>query len=149
MSNRRILLKKQPGKNDLLQRIRHILVSARMGIVRSVNTAQILANWFVGREIVEEEQHGRKRAGYGKSTIERISRKLCKEFGGGYSADNLELFRRFYIVYGGLISDAVRRKSAASASAAGNVVNGLYAENGISDAVRRKSWKLLCPAKNG
>ncbi|WDT82869.1 MAG: hypothetical protein MPW14_24975 (plasmid) [Candidatus Manganitrophus sp.] len=40
--------------------------SARAGAARSVNTAQVMSNWLIGREIVEEEQRGKKRAGYGK-----------------------------------------------------------------------------------
>ena len=58
--------------------------------------------------------------------------KLKNEFGTGYSIDNLELFRRFYIVYPDLISDAMRRESTVIPP------NSIYS---ISDAVRRKSQK--------
>ena len=44
------------------QRIRDILESARAAVARSVNTTQVVANWLVGREIVEEEQRGEGRA---------------------------------------------------------------------------------------
>ena len=47
------------------ERIRQILDSARAGVARSVNTTQVVANWLIGREIVEEEQHGAERAQYG------------------------------------------------------------------------------------
>jgi len=44
------------------KRIRQILESARAGVARSVNTTQVVANWLVGREIVEEEQKGKAKA---------------------------------------------------------------------------------------
>ena len=47
----------------IYERIRVILESARAGVARSVNTTQVVANWLIGREIVEEEQ--RERSGRG------------------------------------------------------------------------------------
>ena len=40
----------------LFDRVRDILESARSNIARTVNTTQVMANWLVGREIVEEER---------------------------------------------------------------------------------------------
>ena len=97
-------------KKPLYERIRQILESARTGMSRTVNTTQVVANWLVGREIVEDEQAGSKRARYGGKLLEEISRRLKKEYGAGYSVDNLELFRRFYLEYRKLISDAASRK---------------------------------------
>ena len=105
-------------------RVRQILESARNRVARSVNTTQVVANWLVGQEIIEEEQRGQAKAGYGERLLKELSAQLRKEFGNGYSVDNLELFRRFYQTYPELISDAVRRKLGAGE---------------ISDAVRRKS----------
>jgi predicted nuclease of restriction endonuclease-like (RecB) superfamily len=107
----------------LYQRIREILKAARSTAARSVNTAQVAANWLIGREIVEEEQKGKWRAEYGKEMLKDISGRLQKEYGNGYSVDNLELFRRFYREYPSLISEAPPRKLSAAK---------------ISDAVRRK-----------
>lgn len=42
----------------LYTRVREILKSARARIARYVNTTQVVANWLVGRELVEEEQKG-------------------------------------------------------------------------------------------
>ena len=55
--------------SGIYQRIREILESARTGVARTVNTTQVVANWLVGREIVEEEQRGKKRAGYGERLL--------------------------------------------------------------------------------
>lgn len=53
----------------LCRRIRQILESARTSVARSVNTTQIVANWLIGREIVEEEQRGKRRAGHGEELL--------------------------------------------------------------------------------
>ncbi|NNM79960.1 MAG: hypothetical protein HKM01_05850 [Gallionella sp.] len=100
----------------LFDRVRDILESARSNIARTVNTTQVVANWLIGRELVEEEQQGKRRAGYGAELLRELSTRLKADFGSGYGVDNLELFRRFYLEYPQLLpkvnSDAVRRKSA-------------------------------------
>jgi len=45
----------------LYKRIREILESARATVARSVNSGLVMANWLIGGEIVEEQQHGSKR----------------------------------------------------------------------------------------
>lgn len=81
------------------ERVRQILESARGQASRSVNTIQVVSNWMIGREIVEEEQMGRKRAGYGKRLIEQLADKLMAEYGPGYTGRNLAFFREFYRTY--------------------------------------------------
>lgn len=100
----------------LFSRVREILDAARARVVRTVNTTQVAANWLIGREIVEEEQRGRRRAGYGAKLLADLSTRLTAEFGRGYSADNLEAFRQFYLDYPQLISETPSRKSAAAAA---------------------------------
>jgi predicted nuclease of restriction endonuclease-like (RecB) superfamily len=87
--------------------VRRILTAASSTAARSVNSAQVAANWLIGREIVEEEQKGEKRAEYGRRVVESLSRKLTKDFGSGYSALNLWWFRRFYLEYPRLIEASV------------------------------------------
>ena len=105
--------------------------------MRTVNTTQVIANWLIGREIVEEEQSGEKRAEYGEELIRDLAQRLTQEFGKGYSSDNLFWFRRFYRDYpeflSGTIFDAVRQISKPPA-----IVD---AARQISDAPRRKSEK--------
>ena len=43
-------------KTPLYERIRQILESARSSVARAVNTTQVVANWLIGREIVEESR---------------------------------------------------------------------------------------------
>ena len=81
---------KQPVKNnDVYLRIRQILESARATAARSVNTVQVMANWLIGREIVEEEQRGKRRAGYGDKLLAELSVHLTKDVGKGWSVRNL------------------------------------------------------------
>ena len=82
----------------LYKRVQAILEQARDTAARSVNTAQVVANWLIGREIVEDEQMGSHRAGYGHRVLEDLSTRLHKEYGAGYSVNNLEHFRKFYLL---------------------------------------------------
>jgi predicted nuclease of restriction endonuclease-like (RecB) superfamily len=93
----------------LFDRVRDILESARSNIARTVNTTQVVANWLIGREIVEEEQQGKRRAGYGVKLLSELSEQLGRDYGRGYSVDNLEAFRQFYLQYPSLISETVNR----------------------------------------
>src|SRR5262249_4150702 len=65
--------------------------------------------WLVGQRIVEQEQQGSPRAGYGEQLLKRLSRDLSKRFGRGFSERNLEQMRAFYI--GWPISQAAPAKS--------------------------------------
>lgn len=59
----------------------------------------VLTYFEIGRLIVEDEQKGKERAEYGKSTLNELSQRLTKEFGKGFSVRNLEQMRKFYVVY--------------------------------------------------
>ena len=45
--------KTAPKTSPLYARIRQILESARASAARSVNTTQVIANWLIGREIID------------------------------------------------------------------------------------------------
>ncbi len=40
----------------IYNRIRDIIESTRAGAMRSVNTAQVVSNWMIGREIVRSRK---------------------------------------------------------------------------------------------
>jgi hypothetical protein len=82
--------------SPVYERIRQILESGRINVARSVNTTQVVANWLIGREIVEELQQGQLKAEYGKMLVHELAVQLRADFGKGYSELNLWLFRRFY-----------------------------------------------------
>lgn len=64
---------------------------------RSINRALVIRNWLFGWYIVEFQQHGTDRAEYGKETLKQLSTELKQRIGRGFSVQNLELFRRFYL----------------------------------------------------
>jgi predicted nuclease of restriction endonuclease-like (RecB) superfamily len=76
-----------------------IIEQARRNIVHSVNYNIVLANWLIGRVIVEEIQSGKDRADYGTQLLETLSTQLSTHFGSGFSVANLKNFRQFYLTY--------------------------------------------------
>ena len=86
-------------QNLLFDKVTQLLSKARSEVVRSVNKTMVYTYFEIGRLIIEEEQHGKDRAEYGKSILKTLSDKLVKEIGKGFSVDNLENMRKFYFVY--------------------------------------------------
>ena len=84
---------------SLFNRVVTILDRARANVVRSVNSQMVTAYWLIGREIVEEEQQGEKRAEYGKRLIQDLSARLAARYGKGFSTTNLGYFRQFYLAF--------------------------------------------------
>ncbi len=76
--------------------IKHIVNSAREYSYRAANLMQVASNWLLGWRIVEQEQHGERRAEYGKRVIEQASKVLTAEFGKGFSETTLRAYRQFY-----------------------------------------------------
>lgn len=81
----------------VLDEITELLQSARRTSARAVNTIMTTVYWDIGRRIVEYEQQGRSRAGYGEKLLERLSADLGKRFGRGFGLINLRQMRRFYL----------------------------------------------------
>jgi len=89
----------KPSNTKLFSQIVDLLQSARNKVVRTVNQTMVLTYFEIGKMLVEEEQGGKERAEYGKQILKELSNVLTKEFGKGFSVDNLENMRRFYLVY--------------------------------------------------
>lgn len=68
--------------------------------IREANTNRELVEcyWNVGRLIVEA-QGGKEKAKYGNELIKKWAEKLTKEYGKGYSYENLFRFRKFYLTF--------------------------------------------------
>ena len=96
---------------NFVNQIKDLLLSARRQVVRQVNQTMVYTYFEIGRMIVEEEQRGKERAGYGKSLLKDLSKELTKEFGRGFSVDNLERMRKFYRIYANRISASLMRIS--------------------------------------
>ena len=122
---------------SIYNRVRRILESARASVARSVNTTQVAAYWLIGREIVEEEQKGQKRAGYGETLLQNLAQRLKSDFGAGYSVHNLKFIRQFYLEYPALMTS----RDIGYALRSQSVIGFLPANMQIRHAVRSESWK--------
>lgn len=94
--------------DDLLTDVARVIEDARHAAARSVNTVMTATYWLIGRRIVEQEQQGAARAGYGERLLKHLARDLSRRFGRGFSERNLEQMRGFYI--GWPISQTVSAK---------------------------------------
>ncbi len=98
-------------KDVLYNTISNLIESAKMEVAQSVNYAMVHTYFLIGKMIVEHLQKGNLRASYSKETIQKLSSKLSRKFGKGFSVDNLESMRKFYVSYQFRISETVSRKS--------------------------------------
>lgn len=83
-------------ENSFYIEIGELLLKARNTAYRTVNTIMVHTYWQIGRRIVEQEQHGQNRAGYGDYLITNLSRHLSGTFGKGFSEANLWNMKQFY-----------------------------------------------------
>ena len=117
----------EPGANEMAQIGEHeapyqavfgdvsrIIDAARESAARSVNAAMTAAYWLDQHHcydgwnagvcgschrIVEFEQSGEERAEYGAALIERLAADLTQRLGRGFSRQNIQHMRLFYISY--------------------------------------------------
>ncbi len=83
-------------ENEFYKTIREILSQARQKTYAAINFAMVEAYWLIGKRIVEQEQQGRERAGYGEYLIKSLAKELKGDWGNGFSVANLKNFRQFY-----------------------------------------------------
>lgn len=117
-------MKNTPSNTKFFSQVVDLLQSARSKVVQTVNQTMVTTYFEIGRMIVEEEQGGKERADYGKQLLKGLSKVLTKEFGKGFSVQNLERMRNFYLTY---------RKSSTLSR---------ISEKAISSTVLTKSEKL-------
>ena len=86
-------------KQPLAERVIALIEGARQRVAQVANIAQVYTNYEIGRQIVEEEQGGKRRAEYGKQILIDLSQKLTERFGRGWSAENLRKMRTFFLMY--------------------------------------------------
>lgn len=84
--------------DPFLAGITSVLDTARRQAARTVNLILTAAYWEIGRRIVEFQQGGMERAVYGVALLKHLSMDLSRRFGRGFSVDNLENMRLFYLV---------------------------------------------------
>lgn len=78
-----------PAYSGLVGDIGQLIQAARHTAARTVNSLMTPTYWEIGRRIVEFEQGGEKRAGFGEELLARLGVDLTLRFGRGFSRPNL------------------------------------------------------------
>ena len=86
------------GKDFIKQAV-GLIDAARKQTVRQTNSLMVFTYFHLGKLIVEQQQHGKAKAAYGEEIIKQLSFELTRHFGKGFSQDNLENMRSFYLLY--------------------------------------------------
>ncbi|MDP3977058.1 MAG: PDDEXK nuclease domain-containing protein [Pseudomonas sp.] len=100
--------KPEPALQPLLGNLAELIRQARQQAIRAVDVLQVQTCWEIGRYIVEFEQGGEARAGYGKQLLPTLAEALTTEFGKGFDVTNLRHMRGFFLAFP--IRDALRRE---------------------------------------
>ena len=87
------------GYHAVLADVVQLIETARSAAARSVNAIMTATYWAIGRSIVEEEQRGSARAGYGEEIVVGLSRDLQARFGRGFGRANLFQMKAFFLAY--------------------------------------------------
>lgn len=85
--------------DQVLTSVVELLDAARHASARVVNSLMTATYWEIGRRIVEHEQAGQHRAGYGEELIQHLSRSLTARFGRGFGVVQLALMRQFFLTF--------------------------------------------------
>lgn len=91
-------LKNETEINNIFDDIKELVINSRNKVYSAVNTEMLNLYWNIGRIIMGIQQEN-ERANYGEAVLEKLSEKLTKEFGKGFSKRNLERMRKFYIYF--------------------------------------------------
>src|SRR5882724_3265979 len=86
------------GANDygaVLADVVRLIETAHGAAARSVNAVMTATYWAIGRNLVEEEQRGATRAGYGEELVVNLSLDLKARFGRGFGRANLFQMKAF------------------------------------------------------
>ena len=85
--------------DSVLSSVVELLDMARRASARVVNTLMTATYWEIGRRIVEHEQAGQKRAGYGEEVVIRFSKDLTQRFGRGFGPAQVAAMRQFHLTF--------------------------------------------------
>jgi predicted nuclease of restriction endonuclease-like (RecB) superfamily len=83
----------------LLGRISDVYTAGQIRANQAVNAHITKTYWQIGHDIVEFEQGGKEKAGYGQTLLVSLSRDLTLRHGRGFSRSNVIRMRQFYLAY--------------------------------------------------
>jgi len=84
---------------ELVKSVGLLLEEARTKVYYEVNSLLVKTYWEIGHRIVEFEQQGKEKAEYGSKLLEKLSNDLTLKYGKGFSTDNLERMRNFFLYF--------------------------------------------------
>ena len=87
--------------DSLVNDVKQIIEQGRQKSAEFLNSIICMTNWSIGQRIVEEEQHGEKRAEYGKQLLKKLAQQLTLVYGenNSYTARDLRNCRQFYLTF--------------------------------------------------
>ena len=149
-------MKPEKKTQTLSERVIKLIEDARRRVASVANVALVYTYYEIGRMIVEDEQGGNRRAGYGEKTLEDLSSTLTDRFGRGWSKENLMLMRRFFLEYSNSVNTVYPIASGtkneagndAADSASANSVNTVYkiGADSKNEAEREAPDRIVRPA---
>ena len=86
------------NSEEVYSTIRASVITAQNRVYAAVNSAMVLAYWEIGEQIYKACGEN-DRAEYGKRLLDYLSERLTAEFGKGYTVRNLQMMRKFYLVF--------------------------------------------------
>ena len=78
--------------------IRGCIITAQNKVAATVNTAMVLAYHEIGEQVYKACGEN-DRAEYGKQLLQYLSERLTSEFGKGFNVRNLQMMRKFYLLF--------------------------------------------------
>jgi predicted nuclease of restriction endonuclease-like (RecB) superfamily len=123
------LTRSDAGYDTVLADVVQLIEGARHAAARSVNALMTATYWTIGRRIVEHEQHGAERAGYGEALIVKLSADLQGRFGRGFGRANLFQMRSFYLGYREILQTASGKLALSSSAKKVQTASGLSTEH--------------------
>ena len=84
----------RPVARPLLADVRELIVQAREGVARAVDSGLTTLYWHIGRR-VRQDILKQKRAEYGGQIVSALGRQLEIEFGRGFGEKNLRRMMQF------------------------------------------------------
>ena len=92
------LLGNEEKFNSIFEEIKELVFNSKNKIYTTINTEMLNLYLHIGKIIIDI-QKGNERANYGDLVLEKLSIKLTKEFGKGFSIINLRRMRKFYSLF--------------------------------------------------
>ena len=87
--------------NETLKQLENVIIEIESNsqVRKLIDNEERLKGYYeIGRLLVEA-QGGASRAKYGDNLIKKWGEKLAQEYGKNYGTRNLELYRRFYLIF--------------------------------------------------